>query len=171
MAVEVICLWLKDFAPFASKLCAFASWSFILNGRACSPLRAAACPPTRPGSPGRRARSDAPYRLVMIHAHLWAVANFGIAQPLSWFRHGTDIAGIVAAITESELVAVSEKAYIATLVDRDSSTRWAGCLAVQSDCRLSFHLVQQPRPPFAKRTTQLGEPISGGLGSLTHSGA
>ena len=44
---------------------------------------------------------------------------------------GTDIAGMVAAITESELDAPGEKSLTASLVDRDSATRWARHLAVQ----------------------------------------
>jgi hypothetical protein len=40
---------------------------------------------------------------------------------------------MVAAMTESELDAVGERAYKASLVDRDSRTRWASGLAVQFD--------------------------------------
>lgn len=46
---------------------------------------------------------------------------------------------MVAAITESERVAVGERTYTAALVDRDSSTRWASCLAVQFDVAELFH--------------------------------
>jgi hypothetical protein len=46
---------------------------------------------------------------------------------------------MVAVMTESELGAVGERTYTAPLVDRDSSTRWASCLAVQSDVgKLSY---------------------------------
>ena len=38
---------------------------------------------------------------------------------------------MVAAMTESEQGIMSEKAYMTSLVDRDNSTRWASCLAVE----------------------------------------
>jgi hypothetical protein len=43
------------------------------------------------------------------------------------------IAGLVAAMTENEPDVVGERTYTASLVNRDSSTRWASCLAVQFD--------------------------------------
>jgi hypothetical protein len=45
----------------------------------------------------------------------------------------SNIVGMVAAMTEDELRAESERPPKARLVDRDSSTRHARCLAVQSD--------------------------------------
>jgi hypothetical protein len=61
-----------------------------------------------------------------------------------------DIVALAAAITKNELVALNEKLYIAALVDRDSSTRWASCLAVQFDvaCALPWFSSREAVPAF-----------------------
>ena len=54
----------------------------------------------------------------------------------------SDIAGVVAAMTENELDALGGKSIriTAPLVDRDSRTRWASGLAVQFDVGELFHV-------------------------------
>ena len=62
---------------------------------------------------------------VMTGRNLKAVRASGKRNP--------DIAGVVASTTESEKGVLSEKLQTTPLVNRDSSTRWAGCLDVQSE--------------------------------------
>jgi hypothetical protein len=57
---------------------------------------------------------------------------------------------MVAAMTESELDAVGERAYTASLVDRDSAPRWARRLAVQLDvgCAFTWFSSREAIPAF-----------------------
>jgi hypothetical protein len=61
-----------------------------------------------------------------VSCHLPApVANEWLALPIQFCLIQPDVVGTVAPLTESELVAVSETAYTATLVNRDSAMRRA----------------------------------------------
>lgn len=54
-----------------------------------------------------------------------------------------DIAGTVAAMTECEPDAVGEKACTASLVDRDSATRWQGVWRLSLSSRALLHFEKR----------------------------
>jgi hypothetical protein len=59
--------------------------------------------------------------------------RLSVAAPAATLQNICDIAGTVASITEDDPGVESEKSPKAPLVDRDSVTRWARRLGVQSD--------------------------------------
>jgi hypothetical protein len=67
---------------------------------------------------------------------------------------------MVAAMTESELGAVGEKTYTVPLDERDSSTRWASCLVVESAVGKLFN-VRSRGHSSRREQHDLGQPSGG----------